>query len=524
MKHAPRAVFSLLMLAAVCALAAGAILAVTTAVVVAASTRGAWAIVAAVAVIGMLALVGLGLPAARRRHGKPVEGVLITGDEQPLLWVEICIVAEGLHMWPPKELVLAPDASVIASENRTWLGLRPGVRRLQLGEVLLSGLTERQLRAVIAHELLRFWGPNSFGRVIHRARGIIGRLVESLGDGSRAGRIVGRYGRAYMAVADPVIRRHQLDADVRSANLVGNGATAAALQEVAVLTRGWDAFVDGYLEPAVAVQRRPEHVFESFALFMEYPTRRAQLAEVIDEHHPRSAYDSHPSLEDRLLAVASLPEDDTRDRSGRALDMLREPDRVISRVHEWMFQDPDVKPASWEEIVPDAGRAAARQRARKLVRLGHEGGLGDSLSVRDLLDIIRFGLVEEMVSPLFGKGPCLDVDWQVAGRLVTAFLATAAIEVGTASYRFSWAYPSQLVDGRGEVEDLPGLVDAALADPAKVFALEKWLGAHGLRMDFELGDDSGPDVRPDRPDGSAESAGEAPIEDVVEAPGSVLVA
>jgi len=30
---------------------------------------------------------------------------------------------------------------------------------------------------------------------------------------------------------------------------------------------------------------------------------------------------------------------------------------------------------------------------------------------------------------------------QLAGRLVTGFLATAAIESGTASYRFSWAAP-----------------------------------------------------------------------------------
>jgi len=245
MKFAPRAAVSMLMLSGVFALAVAAVLAVSTALVVAASTRGAWAILAAIATAAMIVAIGMGVPAARRRQRKPVEGVLITDGEQPLLWVEICIVAEGLHIWPPSELVLAPDASVTASENRTWLGLRPGVRRLQLGEVLLAGLTERQLRAVIAHELLRFWGPTSSARVIHRGRKVIGRVLDLVGEDSRAGRIVGRFGRMYAAVSDPVIRRHELDEDTRSANLVGNGATSAALREVAVLSKGWDAFVDG---------------------------------------------------------------------------------------------------------------------------------------------------------------------------------------------------------------------------------------------------------------------------------------
>ncbi len=524
MKYAPRAVFSMLMLAGVGALAGAAILAVSTALVVAASTRGVWAILAAIAVIAVLAVVGVGMPAARRQKLKPAEGVLISGDEQPLLWVEICIVAEGLHMWPPRELVLSPDASVIASESRTWLGLRPGVRRLQLGEVLLAGLTERQLRAVIAHEFLRCWGPGSFGRQIYRGRRVIGRVVDSVGKDSRAGRIVGRYGRAYMAVADPVIRSHELDADRLSANLVGNGATSAALREVAVLSRGWDAFVKGYLEPAAAVRLRPQDVFESFAQFLDHPGRREQLAEAISAPHPRTSYESHPSLEDRLGAVASLPEDDTRDRSGRALDMLREPERVINGVREWMFPDPDVKPGAWEEIVPEAGRARARDGALKLVRLGREGGLGDRLAMRDVLDIIRYELAEEMVRPLFSEVGSLEVERQMAGRLVTAFLATAAIEAGTASYVFSWAAPWQLVDGKGAAEDLTGLVDAALADPARVDALEAWLRTHGLGKDYELGEGKDADPRLDQPDPLAPSPGEAPVEVSPEASQQMLVA
>ena len=521
MKYTSRTVVSMAMLFGVCALVVAAALAVLTAVVVAASTGGVWAILAAIAVVAALVGVGMALPAALRRQRRPVQGVLITGDEEPLLWVEICIVAEGLHMWPPSELVLAPDASLVASENRTWLGLRPGVRRLQLGEVLLAGLTERQLRAAVAHELLSFWSPRSSARFIHRGRKIIGRVLDLVGEDSRAGRIVGRYGRAYVAVSDPVIHSYQLDADRLSADLVGNGSTLAALREVAVLSKGWDEFVDGYLAPAMAVRRRPEDVFASFEQFLEYPGRREELAAAINEPQPRppSRYDSHPSLAERLAAVSSLPDDGTRDRSGRAVDMLREPDRVIRHVREWMFDDPHVIPACWEEIVPEAGRAAALDNALKLVRLGNEGGLGPTLSVLNVLDIIRYGLAPEMVRPLLDEGAAEELERQMAGRMVTAFLAAAAIEAGSSSYRFSWAAPSQLVDGEGEVEDLPGLVDAALADTSEVGALERWLGTHRLSVNDELGDDSGSDGLHGRSGGSAEK----PRGDPIRAPQPILV-
>ena len=529
MKFAPRAVLSMLMLSGVFALAVAGILAVSTA-----SGRGREH-------AGRLGDSGRhrgGCHDRRRRHGaasRPATTTQAGRGRADHRWTSsrcsgwrsvssprACTCGRRL------ELVLAPDASVTASENRTWLGLRPGVRRLQLGEVLLAGLTERQLRAVIAQELLRFWGPSSSARVIHGGRKVIGRVVDLVGEDSRAGRIVGRFGRLYVAVSDPVISRNELDQDTRSANLVGNGATAAALHEVAVLRNGWDAFVEGYLDPAVAAQRRPADVFASFAEFLEYPTRRAQLAKAIGvpSAQPRSTYNSYPSLADRLSAVASLPEDNTQDRSGRAHDMLREPDRVVNHVHEWMFQDRDLTTATWEEIVPESGRAAARESARKLVRLGQEGGLGPKLSVATQLDIIRYGLAEEMVRPLFDEGSPLEVERQLASQLVTAFLATVAIEAGTASYRFSWAAPSQLVNAEGEVEDLSALVDAALADEAALVALELWLRTHKVGGDVALGDDQGPDMKQDtaRPRACSEPRARTPgLQDPTAAHQPILV-
>lgn len=489
MKYAFRVVVSALLLAGVCVLTAATVLAVATALIVAVVTGGLWATVAGIAVSGALALVGVRLLDARRSSEERLVGVSVTSDEQPLLWVEVYRVAEGLGTRPPDELLLVPDVNARVSEDRTWLGLHPGVRRLHLGLPLLAGLTERQLRAVMAHELCRCDRPTSPAEVIHRGKEIIGRVIESVGEHSMAGRIVGRYGRMYAAVSSPVTRRHELEADLLSAELAGNGATSAALREVAVLSNAWDVFVRGYAEPAAAVHRRPEDLFAGFACFLEEPTRRAQLGDAFGKQ--QSAYNSLPSLGDRLAAIASLPDDDMHDRSGRALDMLRKPEREIRRVEDSMFREPDFVPGTWEEIVPEAGRAAAHEDALQLVRVGQEGGLGSSLSVATLVDLVRHALADEMVRPLLAEGASQEAERQLAGRLVTAFLATAAIESGTASYRWSWAAPSQLVDTRGAVEDLPRLVDAALADPAAVSALELWLTAHRVDQQHEPQGDLG---------------------------------
>lgn len=528
MRHALRLAVAVSMLAVVCVLAAVAVLGVAVALVVAVNAGGAWSIIAGICVVALLAALGVAL-FGRRRRRKRGEGasVRITTEEQPLFWVEIYRVAEGLEIDPPDELMLFPDAEVSVSQGRTWMGLRPGVRRLHLGLPLLAGMTERELRAVIAFESCRRWGPFSLARVVYRSREIVGRVADRVGEKSIVGRIIGRFGRAYVAVSSPITRDHELEADRLSADISGNNATAAALSEYAVLNKGWAAFVDGYAGPAAAVGRRPEALFDGFTSFLHDPGRRAQLAESVDEtgSQQRSAYASQLSLEDRLAAIESLPEDDIHDRSGSALGLMRNPDQLIRQVEECMFRESDSAPATWEDILPEAGGAAAREDALQLQRLGQEGGLGPTLSVAALLELLSLGLVDEMVRPMLPAGASQQAELKLAGRLVTGFLATAAIESGTASYRFSWAAPRQLVDEHGAADDLPLLVDAALADVEQVPALELWLQAHRVDKELELGAVLAHGVRKPQPgmpaEGSDEGHGDAPNEVPDDAPSAV---
>jgi Zn-dependent protease with chaperone function len=497
MKHALRAACSALkialLLVLVAALSAATVLVVAKLLVAAVMSGGAWAVVAGVVVVGMLAAAGIGLLAVRRRPCEQHVGVPVTPHEHPLLWVEINRVADGLGTRAPDQVSLVPQAFVVASERGTWLGLRPGVRRLSLGLPLLAGLTERQLRAVITHELCRRWGPASLGRVIQRLKEIIERVAGHLGQDSRFGKGFVRFGEVFLADSGPVSAGHELQADRLSAELAGNRAASSALRELAVLSAGWVAFVDEYAEPARRVGRRPQDVFAGFACFLEDADRRAQLTKEAGAPGSRqlTAYGSQLSLGERLAAIASLPEDEMPDTSGPAIYLLRDPRRVVCQVEESMFLGMGFVLATWEDIFPEVGRAAACEDALQLARLSHEGGLGPNLSIAALLEIIALGLAEEMVRPMLAEGGSQEAERQWAGRLVTGFLATAAVEAGTASYRSSWAAAPVLVDDQGEDDNLHRLVDIALANRGEVSALELWLASHGVGQELELGADQG---------------------------------
>jgi hypothetical protein len=515
MKYALRAVSSLLMLAVLAALALVSVLAVAAALVVASRAGGVWEVGAGIVVLGLFAALGVVLLVRRRRQQRRSRvGVSIATDVQPLFWVEIYRVAERSRVRPPDEVLLSPDTDIAATGHRTWLGVRPGVRRLHLGLPLLAGLTERELRAVVAHEFCRCWGPPSLARVLRSGQVVIGRVSDRLGGESTVSRIVRWYCHAYVGASSPITGRYELALDRLCADFAGNTATASALSEVAILSRGWAAFVEGYVEVAQAAGPRPDGVLEGFRSFLKEPGRREQLAESADEPasgRPR-AHESQLSLADRLAAVVSLPPDDLHDRSGPALGLLRYSEQVILEVEESMFGGHESAVAPWDDIMPEAARAAACDEALELARLTRLGGLGPTLSVGALLELISYGLVDDVVRPILAGGVSPEVGRQTAGRLVTGFLATAAIESGTASYQFSWAVPRHLVDEQGTVDNLPWIVGRALAEENNTVELELWLSSHHIAPELELGADPGQGMAEGLPGSPAGGRHERPVD------------
>src|SRR5665647_1505154 len=111
MKHALRLAVAMAMLAVAYVLAAVVVLGVAVALVLAVNAGGAWSVLAGIVAAVLLTALGVALFGRRRRRKKgEAASVRITTEEQPLFWVEIYRVAEGLEIDPPDELLLFPDA------------------------------------------------------------------------------------------------------------------------------------------------------------------------------------------------------------------------------------------------------------------------------------------------------------------------------------------------------------------------------------------------------------------------------
>ncbi|MCZ9338236.1 M48 family metallopeptidase, partial [Streptomyces sp. TRM76130] len=80
-------------------------------------------------------------------------GLPVTEADEPALWRTVRELADQVGTRAPSRIALTPDVNAAVSEDARLLGLLPGPRRLYLGVPLLQGLTEAQLRSVLAHEL-----------------------------------------------------------------------------------------------------------------------------------------------------------------------------------------------------------------------------------------------------------------------------------------------------------------------------------------------------------------------------------
>jgi Zn-dependent protease with chaperone function len=172
--------------------------------------------VAQLALLGLVVAIaiGRGTFASIRPHRSIPAGILVSPEQQPRLWHAVRDIAAEVGVRPPEEIRIMAEVNAAASEDSSWLGLRPGTRRLYLGAPLLVTLTVLQLRSVIAHEFGHYSGRHAaLGPVTYRGLQAIGRIVHHLDNGSGVGRLMtkvfGWYGRllpASVPIGNPATR------------------------------------------------------------------------------------------------------------------------------------------------------------------------------------------------------------------------------------------------------------------------------------------------------------------------------
>ncbi|MEV6669721.1 M48 family metallopeptidase [Streptomyces sp. NPDC051162] len=460
---------------------------------------------AAVKVTVFSALLGFpvlrGVFAFGRTDGDEKAGSPVTEAEQPELWRTVRSLAERSGTRPPDEILLTGDVNAAVSEDARLLGLLPGRRRLHIGMPLLIGLTEQQLRSVIAHELAHYGNADTrLAGITLRGRDSVLRTVAAFQEqeqkrigkerskqqraadkavrkGKKAKEINTRgagisyrmmakpfqaYARCYLRATQSVGRQQELAADRVAARVAGRDATASALREIAVLDAAHDHYMDRYATSGVQAGLLPPRgeVCGGLRHLLADPHRRTALAELRGELPSAevSPYDSHPPVAERVRMIEALPDDAAATDPARpALTLLRDVERVLVEL-EGAVLTPEalaLERVDWPELTHRAMYALTEEAAEPLRTALAEAGVatgsaaGDLSALLDAADAERLWLIA-------GHLPKSPEAARATGRAAREFLRPALaagvtrltelalVEKGGAYWELSWSATSRL--------------------------------------------------------------------------------
>ncbi|WP_372410696.1 M48 family metalloprotease [Streptomyces luteireticuli] len=499
----------------------------------------------AVAVTVTILSVLLGVPVVRSTFllGRPgradAVGLPLGESEQPGLWRTVRSLAERVGTRAPDAILLTGDANAGVSEDTRLLGLLPGPRRLYIGVPLLTGLTEAQLHAVLAHELAHYGNTDTrLAGLTHRGRDGVLRTVEAfqeqerkridkkrsrrekaaaaVAEGRGAKEVsTGRAGATYRMAAKPFLayarfclrathgagRAQELAADRTAARIAGRDATASALREMAVLDTAHDFYMSRYATMGVPAGLLPPRgeVFGGLRRLLTAPERQEDLATLRNEPPAGalSSYDTHPAPADRIRLIGTLPDDGPAAApAGPALALLHDADRVLAEL-ETAVLTPEtlaLERVEWRELTHRTLHARAMEGARPLREaLAAEGPASPASATADLtafLDAVDAGSLWRIAGHL----PTSPEAARARGRAAREFLRPALhsglygltelalTETAAARWELSWAEPARLLlpDGRETAEAVAAAVRPAVGDVPDTAPLRELLRSSAL--------------------------------------------
>ncbi|WP_316779236.1 M48 family metallopeptidase [Streptomyces sasae] len=461
----------------------------------------------------------------RTPRGEGPAGLPVTEADEPRLWALVRELAAATGTRAPDTIVLTGDVNAAVSEEPRLLGLRPGPRRLYLGVPLLTGLTEAQLKSVLAHEYGHFTGGDTrLSALVVRGRVQIGRTVghfHAKADGREAAErarqekaaakrtakgkkakeidtagagvtyrmmaaIYTAYAKLYMRATLSTARAQEYAADLAAARIAGRDATASALREIPILATAHDFYLESYATLGVQARRLPPRgqFFGGFGRMLT--AREAELARMREmlPTEPRSPYDSHPPIANRVLRIEELPADGRGEEAdGPALAVLADPARTLAALEDAVLTDEVRKfehAPEWEQLLDSSMAAGLASLDTPLHRaLAFHTEARPSLPA--LLTVIDDGQLWQLAQRLPLSGQTATVEGRAFRELVRPVLRDSLQSMVLAEFsarsllhwEFSWSRPAAVrlpgsasdLDGEAGTEAaLDAAVDAALAD------------------------------------------------------------
>jgi Zn-dependent protease with chaperone function len=385
-------------------------------------------------------------------------GIDLPKPAEPALWALVEETATAMGTRPPDAIRLVHEVNASVEERARLLGLIPGRRTLRIGVALLQALTQAELRAVLAHEMGHYAGGDTrFGGLTYRGGESLQRAVGHLGPGTLLGRLFSAYARLYFRLTLAVRRRQELTADAAAVRVGGAPAFASALRKVSAAAAAYDFYIDRYSRPLWHYGATAADFYGGYRALLRDPARQEQLIQVIEQELalPADPFDSHPSLAERLAAIADGPA--ALPLSPGAREVLRRP-----ALSEQAVADRLSRQATGDPVRVDWTGAAAlfarphEEAAHRLLSIVGEldGGTGPAPLGR-LLDWLGSAdlprLARAVAGDLSHLPPEQHVEYQ-EGLLTLGVIGAVSAAVaahGLATWQVSWAGPVALHGDEG---------------------------------------------------------------------------
>ena len=344
-------------------------------------------------------------------------GPRITAHDHPELFRLIHDVAKATGQATPQDVYLVNEVNAFVSQRGGLMGF--GSRRVMgLGLPLMQALTIDEFKGVLAHEFGHYHsGDVALGPWIYKTRAAIGRTLDNLSD-SVLRYIFQAYGTMFLRVTHAVSRQQEFTADAIGAGVVGPQPMISGLRKLGGVSFAYQGYWYSELSPVMQAGYVPP-VMSGFASFMQRP-RMATIMSKVSEHEEQEsktdAYDTHPSLAERVAALDKLPsrvsEPDTRPASS----LLRGAEHWERRTLATVSADlASLTPIEWD------GVTAAVYVPMWKTRLENDGALlkgytvGEPPKTKEELVTIGRGILKESGAE---DDHCIDVAWQL---IVAAF-------------------------------------------------------------------------------------------------------
>ncbi|MEE1829560.1 M48 family metalloprotease [Streptomyces sp. SP17KL33] len=460
-----------------------------------------------------------GLFMLRTPRGEEPPGLPVTEADEPELWRTVRELADHVGTRAPSRIVLTADVNAAVAEDARLLGLLPGPRRLYLGVPLLQGLTEAQLRAVLAHELGHYSNSDTrLAALTVRGRAQVLRTVRHFEE--RADKSAGRerarqekknakaaakgkktreidtghagltyramakiyigYAKLYMRATLAGSRRQEYAADLASVRVAGRDATASALREIPALDAAFGFYMNSYATLGAEARLMPPRgeFFGGYGRMLS--ARQLELVGLRTDlpTEPASPYDSHPPIADRVERIEALPADGRTDEArGAALGLLTDPDRTLAALEDAVLTE-DVlrfrRTGDWQELL-DGSMVANFASLDTPLHRALAMYTKDHPTLAALLKVIDDGQLWQLARRL----PLSDQATEAQGRAFREFVRPALADAlqgmvlaelsahSRLSWEFSWSEPAaaRLAPAPdGTESDLGAAIDAAVAD------------------------------------------------------------